>query len=89
MFSSRRSPERRVVDEDKQLIRLQSAEAIGERQQINQDVSCRGPGTIENSTHMAVSRYRRFAPPRGSSSQNVRAPRAILLIISIGDPFVH
>jgi hypothetical protein len=54
VFSSRRSPERRVANEDEQLIRLQSTEAIGERQQIDQDVSCRGPGTIENSTHIAV-----------------------------------
>ena len=54
VLSSRRSPERRVADEDEQLIRLQSAEAISERQQINQDVSCRGPGTIENSTHITL-----------------------------------
>ncbi len=54
VFSSRRSPERRVTDEDKQLIRLQSTESIGERQQINQYVSCESPGTIENSTHIVV-----------------------------------
>jgi hypothetical protein len=32
VFLSRRSPERRVADEDKQLIRLQSTEPTGERQ---------------------------------------------------------
>ena len=54
VFSSRRLPERRVADEDNQLIRLQSAEAIGERQQIRQDVSCRGSSTIESTSYMAV-----------------------------------
>ena len=54
MFTTGRSTQRRIADKDKQLVRFQTAEAVGEHQKVDKHISSGDPGAVEDTAHIAV-----------------------------------
>ena len=54
MLSTCGTSQRRIADEDEQLVRLQTAETVCEHQKVDENVSGGDPGAVEDAAHIAV-----------------------------------